>query len=97
MAGLWKHPQSKNWYARFTDSTGRGNNRSTGTANRKKALKIAQTLDAHAELMTAVAGESQPFAVVGDDFGCHLVWVGCIRAMKKPVGEDGQRCCWTVG
>jgi hypothetical protein len=46
--------------------------------------------------MTAVAGKAQPLAVVGDDFDCHLIWVGCIRATKKPVGEDGQRCCWTA-
>lgn len=45
MACLWKHPQSKNWYARFTDSTGRRRNRSTGTANRKEALKIAQSYE----------------------------------------------------
>ena len=46
MACLWKHPQSKNWYAKFTDSTGRRRNRSTGTANRKEALKIAQSYEA---------------------------------------------------
>jgi hypothetical protein len=46
MACIWKHPQSKNWYARFTDSTGRRRNRSTGTPNRKEALKIAQSYEA---------------------------------------------------
>ena len=57
-------------------------------------------LDAHTELVTAVAGKSQPLAVVGDDFDCHRVAFGCIRATKKPVGQDGRVVdgpCWTVG
>lgn len=49
MAFLWKHPQSKNWYARFTDKEGRRRNRSTGTAKRKDALKIAESFEAAAK------------------------------------------------
>ena len=41
MASLWKHPQSKNWTACFTDRTGKQRKRSTGTTDRKVALKLA--------------------------------------------------------
>lgn len=51
MACLWKHPQSKNWYARFTDSTGRRRNRSTGTSVRKEALKIAANYESAGKTM----------------------------------------------
>ena len=40
--------------------------------------------------MTAVAGKTQPFAVVGDDFDCHWVVFLKIRTTKKPVGKDGR-------
>lgn len=46
MAFVWKHPQSRFWYARFLDKDGRRRNRSTGTANRKEALKIAESYEA---------------------------------------------------
>lgn len=41
MASLWKHPQSKYWTACFTDRTGKQRKRSTGTTDRKQALKLA--------------------------------------------------------
>ena len=41
MASLWKRPRSKFWYACFTAADGRQLKRSTKTADRKKALKIA--------------------------------------------------------
>jgi hypothetical protein len=40
--------------------------------------------------VTAVAGKSQSLAIVGYNFDCHMVVVDCIRATKKPVGEDGR-------
>ena len=42
MASLWKHPQSKYWTACFTDRTGKQRKRSTGTTDRKAALKLAE-------------------------------------------------------
>lgn len=42
MACVWKHPQSKNWFARFTDASGKVVNRSTGETNRSKAAKVAE-------------------------------------------------------
>jgi integrase len=51
MACLWKHPQSKNWFARFTDSSGRRRNRSTGTPNRKEAVKIAESYESAGKTM----------------------------------------------
>ena len=41
MASLWKHPQSRYWTACFTDRTGKQRKRSTGTTDRKAALKLA--------------------------------------------------------
>jgi hypothetical protein len=49
MAFLWKHPQSRYWYVRFTDLQGRRRNRSTGTSNRREALKIADSFEAAAK------------------------------------------------
>lgn len=45
MASLWKHPNSPFWTACFTDETGRRVKRSTHTADRRAALKIAETLE----------------------------------------------------
>jgi integrase len=45
MASLWKHPNSPFWTACFTDETGRQVKRSTRTADRRAALKIAETLE----------------------------------------------------
>jgi integrase len=53
MAFLWKHPNSKNWTARFYDSDGKRRNRSTfleaKEKNRKAALKIADSYEAAAK------------------------------------------------
>jgi len=53
MAFLWKHPNSKNWTARFYDSDGKRRNRSTfleaKEKNRKAALKIADAYEAAAK------------------------------------------------
>ncbi len=41
MASLWKRQNSQYWTACFTDRTGKQRKRSTGTADRKQALKLA--------------------------------------------------------
>lgn len=49
MACIWKHPQSKFWFARFVDREGQRCNRSTKIvakeSNRKKAEKIAEEFE----------------------------------------------------
>ena len=41
MANVWKHPNSKFWYARFADETGRWVNRSTKQVKKGDAMQVA--------------------------------------------------------
>ena len=41
MRGIWKHPKTDNWIARYRGAEGKWVNRSTGTANGKEAERIA--------------------------------------------------------
>jgi len=45
MASLWKHPESKFFFACFTDRTGRRLKRSTKETNRAKAQRIAEAYE----------------------------------------------------
>lgn len=54
MASTWKHPESKYWFACYTDSDGRQRKRSTKTTNRKDAQRIADELErAYRKRLTA--------------------------------------------
>lgn len=53
MACIWKHPESKFYYARFRDERGVVVNRSTKTANASKAAEIARTLEHTAKIARA--------------------------------------------
>ena len=63
MASLWKHPQSKYWTACFTDKTGKQRKRSTGTTDRKAAMKLADEYEAAARKRRTAR---QVRAVIGD-------------------------------
>jgi len=41
MKGIWSHPKTKNWIARYRGAEGKWVNRSTGTTNEKEAQRIA--------------------------------------------------------
>ena len=41
MRGIWKHPKTDNWIARYRGSEGKWVNRSTGTKDGKEAERIA--------------------------------------------------------
>lgn len=41
MACVWRHPESKFWFARFTDATGKQVNRTTRQTTRAQAQKVA--------------------------------------------------------
>ncbi len=45
MASLWKRPNSRYWTACFTDRTGKQRKRSTGTTDRKAALRLAEQFE----------------------------------------------------
>jgi integrase len=45
MACIWKHPQSRYWFARFLDKDGRYRNASTKSTDRKTALKLAEEFE----------------------------------------------------
>ena len=45
--------------------------------------------DADAELMTAVPGKPETFAIICDDFDCHWGVFGCVRATKSPSVKTG--------
>ncbi len=46
MASIWKHPESKYFFAKFRDKDGRYRNASTRSTNRKEALKLAEEFEA---------------------------------------------------
>lgn len=48
MASVWKHPQSKNWMARYRGAEGKTVNRSTGTPEKNEAERIAQSWEIEA-------------------------------------------------
>ncbi len=48
MACVWKHPQSKNYFARFRDKDGRYRNASTGSSSITQARKIADEFESAA-------------------------------------------------
>lgn len=55
MASIWKHPQSKYWYARFTNGSGVQENRSTKTTDRRIAERLANEFeDAYRQKLTEV-------------------------------------------
>ncbi len=63
MASIWKHPESKYWYANFTLASGGRTNRSTRETDARKARKIAEAYEAAArQKMT----ESQIRRVMAD-------------------------------
>lgn len=45
MASIWKHPQSKFWYARFRNKEGKYTNQSTKQLSRDKAIRVAQAYE----------------------------------------------------
>ena len=45
MASIWKHPESKFWYACFKDPEGRKRKRSTKTTSQREALRLAFKLE----------------------------------------------------
>ena len=45
MASLWKRPNSRFWSACFTDRNGKQRKRSTGTTDRKAALRLAEQFE----------------------------------------------------
>ena len=47
--GIWKHPKTDNWTARYRGGDGKWINRSTGTANEKEAGRIAAQWKIEAE------------------------------------------------
>jgi integrase len=49
MACIWKHPESKYWFARFLDKDGRYRNASTKSTDRKAALKLAEEFESVAK------------------------------------------------
>lgn len=49
MACVWKHPESKYFFARFLDKDGRYRNASTKTTDRKLAVKLADEFEAVAK------------------------------------------------
>lgn len=63
MASIWKHPESKYWYANITLASGGRTNRSTRETDARKARKIAESYEAAArQKMT----ESQIRRVMAD-------------------------------
>jgi integrase len=74
MSSVWRHPESRYWTACFRDASGKQRRVSTKTADRKKAMRIAdefektastrrtlrQTQKAIARLHEEIAGESIP-------------------------------------
>lgn len=55
MACVWKHRQSRFWFARFTDATGRRRNHSTKETSKRKALAIAKAFEAAARDNRAIS------------------------------------------
>jgi integrase len=49
MRGIWKHPKTDNWIARYRGGEGKWVNRSTGTTNGKEAERIAAQWKIEAE------------------------------------------------
>lgn len=49
MRGIWKHPKTNNWIARYRGSEGKWINRSTGTADAKEAQRVATGWKVEAE------------------------------------------------
>ncbi len=49
MRGIWKHPKTENWIARYRGAEGKWLNRSTGTADGKEAERIAAQWKIQAE------------------------------------------------
>jgi integrase len=49
MRGIWKHPKTENWIARYRGSEGKWVNRSTGTTNAKEAERISSQWKVEAE------------------------------------------------
>lgn len=86
MASVWKHPESKYWYARFLGKDGRYRNASTKTTDRKMAVKLAEEFEAVAKarrtasqcrrvisrLHTEITGEVLPSSTVGAFVECWL-------------------------
>ena len=78
MASLTRKPRSKFWFACFRDANGRQRRKSTKTADRKKALKIAEQFEqvgqrklpsrtireTLAELYREIYGEAVPIATI---------------------------------
>lgn len=46
MASVWKHPNSRYWSACYYDADGRRLKRSTKQTDRRKALRVAEALEA---------------------------------------------------
>ena len=92
MAFLWKHPQSRNWYARFTDIHGCRRNRSTGTSNRKEALKIAESFEAAARQLRTAKQVRKVIAelhqeITGEELVCQSFEVFSSAWIQKKKGE----------
>ena len=47
--GIWKHPKTNNWIARYRGSAGKWINRSTGTSDKREAGRIAAAWKVEAE------------------------------------------------
>lgn len=82
MASIWKHPESKYWFACFTTSTGKRTKRSTKTTDRKAAQKLADQFEEAAtkkktalntrkviqDLHASITGEDLVFPSVREHF-----------------------------
>ena len=85
--GLFKKPNSKYWYADFTDASGRRVKRSTRTVDRKEAesLLAKWKLEAHRQAMW----DEEPTRLYDDLMLCYLCRVrrpknGLISAICTP-------------
>ena len=102
MASVWKHPKSKFWYARFTNSAGIQQNRSTKTTDRRKAERLAnQYEDAYRHKLTEVQirrvlseineklnGQALPSMSVKEYLDD---WVGSVVAETSPTTAEKYR------
>ena len=80
--GLYKQPKSDNWYTRFTHQ-GREYRRSTGTASRREAAKVARQIRAEAEATApAPCGTQHAVALI------QLGGLDAERAASKGVSEE---------
>jgi integrase len=80
MASVWKHPESKYWFACFSLPNGRRTKRSTKRTNRNEALKIAEKFE---EAARNVATEVQARKVLSD---IYALTAG--RSLKSTNIED---------